>query len=125
MKTLSRVGFVVAFVCGAAAVVRANDYKSVVIQGNTSLTSPIDVSGDRFLVIRNFTQQGGTVRGTVNVTIGTQTITVLTASILPADSTTTLEPVNSIVISGPATVTVTCGSDATTCFVTYRKESDQ
>jgi len=61
-------------------------------------------------------------RGTVSVMIGSQTAIVLTASIV--DNPTTLEPVNSVVIAGPATVNVTCGSDATTCFVSYRKESE-
>jgi hypothetical protein len=124
MKKLFVIAGFVAVAFGAPNSVWANGYKSMVLAGAASLSSPIKVPDDRFLVIRNFTQQGGTNRGTVSVTIGSQMTTVLTASILPADNSSAIEPINSIVIAGPATVNVTCGSDATTCFVSYRKESE-
>jgi len=122
MKTLFRRGLFAALIFFAPGVLHANDYKSIVLAGNTSLASPINISGDQFLVIKSFTQQGGVNRGTVTVMIGSQSAIVLTASIV--DNPTMLEPVNSLVVAGLATVSVTCGSDATTCFVTYRKESN-
>ena len=123
MNTVLRRSLAAAFLLSCFAVARANDYKSAVLEPGASLSSPINAPDDRFLVIRNFTQNGGINRGTISVTIGSQPATVLTASILTGDSTTALEPVNSIVIAGPATVNVTCGSDATTCVVSYRKQS--
>jgi hypothetical protein len=124
MKTICWRGLIVVSLFSCFAVAVANEYKSFVLSAASSLSSPIDVPDSRFLVIRNFTQSGGTNRGTVSVTIGRSTATVLTASFIPPDNTTTAEPVNSVVIAGPATVNVTCGSDATTCFVSYRKEAE-
>ena len=109
---------VVAFISFA----RAGDFQSQVVQINSMLT--INVPSDRFLVIRNFTQEpGAMVRGYVSVTTTTFTAqTVLTATILDPNNTTTLEPINDVVISGPSTVTVTQGD--TNCFITYRKGDD-
>ena len=91
----------------------------------TSLTPPITVPDERILEIRNFTQNGGTIRGTVIATItGQPPATVLTAALLPADNMNALEPINSVVIAGPATVAVNCDSSATTCFVSYRKVAE-
>ena len=83
-----------------------------------------------FMRVRNFTQDGGTVRGVVTVTItGQATSTVvLAATILepqsptPTPAPSALEPMNTVIIAGPATVTVTAGDVAT--FVTYRKERE-
>jgi hypothetical protein len=102
----------------------AGDFVSTVIQG--SPTTPqmlqITVPADRFLVIRNFTQEGpATTRGFVSVTDSTGFMAkeVLTATILDPSNTTSLEPINDVVVGGPATVTVTGGD--TNCLITYRK----
>jgi hypothetical protein len=81
----------------------------------------IEVAGNVFLQIRNFTQEGGAARGSVTVTIGDQTANVLTASqINTTNLITPLETINRIVIAGPATVTVNpvVGANLT---ITYRK----
>jgi hypothetical protein len=112
------------FVFGFATVADAGDFVSTVVQANQSLPT-ITVPGDRFLVIRNFTQEAGeTVRGSVSVTTnGLTANNVLTATIVdPAAPQGTLEVINNIVIAGPATVTVNGGD--TNCFITYRKGTD-
>ncbi|HXY61069.1 MAG TPA: hypothetical protein VEH26_05655 [Chthoniobacterales bacterium] len=102
--------------------VQAGDFVSQVVQASGSFT--ITVPGDRFLVIRNFTQVGpATVRGTVSATDRTGLSgTVLTTTIVDPSNLTSLEPVNDVVVSGPSTVTVTAGD--TNCFITYRKGQD-
>jgi hypothetical protein len=103
----------------------AGDFVSVIVQANQQPTQ-ITVPGDRFLVIRNFTQESGAaIRGTVTVDTSTFTgVTVLTATLLNPNNTTpgSLEVVNDIVIAGPATVNVNSGD--TNCFITYRKGTD-
>jgi hypothetical protein len=100
----------------------AGDFVSAVVPTGTTL--PITVPADRFLVIRNFTQEGGTNRGVVSVMTNTFTANnVLTATIVdPMASPGMLEVINNVVIAGPATVTITPGD--TTCFITYRKGTD-
>jgi hypothetical protein len=124
MKRLFAFGLIVLSTFSAAHSICAGPYKSSVLLPSASLSPALSVPEGRFLVIRDFTQNGGTIRGTVTVTVGNQMATVLTAAIVPADSTSSLEPINSMVIAGPATVNVMCGSDAVTCFVSYRKEAD-
>ena len=113
----------VAVTLATASSVRANDYKSVVLSPSETLPTII-VPDSRFLVIRNFTQNGlSSMRGTVKVTIGSQPqVTVLTASVLSSD-TTPVETVNSIVIAGPARVDIQCG-DGMSCFLSYRKVAE-
>ena len=86
-----------------------------------------EIAGDRFLKIRNFTQQGTfsaiTIRGQITAMDSTGLSgTVLTATIADTDPLTQLEPVNEVVIAGPSTVTVTGGD--TTCIITYRLGDD-
>jgi len=126
MKTSFRL-FAVVFVLIAVNFVRAGDFVSQVLQPSDSAIT-ITVPGDRFLVIRNFTQEAvasdGTPamkRGNVSVT-APFTATVVTATIASTDPNVLLEPVNDVVVGGPATVTVTPGD--TTCFITYRKGVD-
>ena len=124
MKTSVRV-LAALFILASASFVHAGDFVSQVVQAGATFT--ITVPGDRFLVIRNFTQEGPTasitVRGTVTAIDQTGlTGTVLTATIVDTDPTLLLEPVNDVVISGPSTVTVTGGD--TNCFITYRKGED-
>ena len=129
MKRVLALVLVVLSVGAFGSKVSANDFKSAVIAGGGSLPT-INVSDNQFLIIRTFTQQGSgaTQRGLVMITIlnGVTLPTpqnVLSASIVPTD-TTAIEPVNSIVVAGPATVAVTCPDASATCFVTYRKESN-
>lgn len=103
----------------------AGDFVSTVIQAGQSPLQII-VPADRFLVIRNFTQEtGATMRGSVSVMTSTFTANnVITATLLDPNNTTpgSLEVINNIAIAGPATVTVTPGD--TNCFITYRKGTD-
>ena len=106
-----------------AGLVTADDFKSTVIQGADGTVSLTHVPGDRFLVIRNFTQDGvgsGT-RGFVTVSPPLQSgVNVLAAAIIDPNSSS-VDVINNIVIAGPASVTVTCDPSAT-CFITYRKD---
>lgn len=103
----------------------AGDFVSIVIQAGQNPLQVV-VPADRFLVIRNFTQEpGATVRGFVSVMTSTFSANnVLTAALLDPNNTTpgSLEVINNIAIAGPATVTVTPGD--TNCFITYRKGID-
>ncbi|HEV3394226.1 MAG TPA: hypothetical protein VG103_12045 [Chthoniobacterales bacterium] len=124
MKTSLRL-LAAVFVLSVASFVHAGDFISQVVQAGSSFT--INVPGDKFLVIRNFTQEGPTAaittRGTVSATDRTGLSgTVLTATIIDTDPTLLLEPIDEIVIAGPSTVTVTGGN--TNCFITYRKGQD-
>jgi hypothetical protein len=126
MKSLLRLAFILPLAFSAVDSLRANEYKSDVVTAASPLS--ITVPDDRFLTIRTFTQNGGNSRGLVTVTMlngQSQNQNVLSASIMPPDSATMLESVNSVVIAGPALVSVTCTDVSATCFVTYRKESDQ
>jgi hypothetical protein len=74
------------------------------------------------MLIRNFTQEGGTDRGFVTVN---HNVNVLTAAILTSDPTQgTEEVINTVIIAGPADVTVTCGTTTGNCFITFKKESN-
>ena len=108
-----------------AGLALAGDFKSAIIATGDTLPTPIHVSGDQFLVIRNFTQDGGTTRGLVNVyQIATgQSANVLAATIIDPNNPPALEVINNVVIAGPANVTVMCG-DGTNCFITYKKGSE-
>src|SRR3954464_15493720 len=60
-----------------------------------------------FLQIRNFTQEGGSLRGTVTVNIDGQTANVLSASQISSSSLLFApEVINRVNVAGPATVTV-------------------
>ncbi|HWY52358.1 MAG TPA: hypothetical protein VNW72_12830 [Chthoniobacterales bacterium] len=124
MKTaIVRLLFVLIF-CTVAKFATADDFVSMVMQSGSTI-GPINVPPDRFLVIRNFTQDGtATPRGSVSVTTSGSTVTnAFTATVVdPMAMSGTLEVVNNFVVGGPATVTVSCPS--TTCFITYRKGTD-
>jgi hypothetical protein len=123
MKTSLRL-LAAVFVLNVASSVQAGDFVSQVVQAGASFT--ITITGDRFLVIRNFTQEfsgSTTVRGTVTATDGTGlTGIVLTATLADTNPIDLLEPINEVIIAGPSTVTVTGGD--TNCFITYRKGQD-
>jgi len=128
MKSLFR-GFVAAFFCFVFAVIAfADDFKSMVIQGDSGFTAtPLPhIQGDQFMVIRNFTQEASasSMRGTVTVTKppGGMSVKVLAAAIL--DPSVSPEVINSVVIAGPADVSVTCGAATGNCFISYKKDSN-
>jgi hypothetical protein len=124
MKISSRL-LAAILIFSSAGFIHAGDFISQVVQAGSTFT--ISVPGDRFLVIRNFTQEGPTAaittRGTIMATdrMGL-TGTVLTTTIMDPDPTLYLEPIDEVVIAGPSTVTVTGGD--TNCFITYRKGQD-
>ena len=68
MKTVTVRFFVAALFFAAAAIAFANPFKSKIVTGNDS-TLAITVPGDHFLKITNFTQEGGTERGVIEVTL--------------------------------------------------------
>jgi hypothetical protein len=108
----------------AGGILCAGQFHSVIIT-----TSPlsINVGDQQFLRIWNFTQEGGTERGVVTVTTSDGTTNVLTASMINSTgspSPSSLEPINRVVIAGPAKLTINPVSGAT-LFVTYRKELDE
>jgi len=131
MKRILAWVLVVLLIFVSAKFANAGEYKSAVLPaGTTSLQSPIDVPDGRFLVIKSFTQSGyTTARGVVTVSMlngmsYSPPVNILSASIVPADNSTAVEPVNSIVIAGPAIVNMSCLDTNATCFVSYRKESN-
>src|SRR5258708_7631817 len=96
MKNLFRIA-ALAF-CGFLGMTFADDFKSLTFN-ETSDT--IHVHGDQFMVIRNFTQEGGTDRGAVMVSKPptVTAVNVLSAAIL--DTTTNPpEVINNVVIAG-------------------------
>ena len=118
----------VLFVVATSAM--AAPYRSVVIAA-ASPALTITVAAGNFIQIRNFTQEGGTVRGVVAAAItttsssGTTTTTtanVLTAALIDTTAATTPETTNLVTVAGPATITV-APVPAATLFITYRKES--
>jgi hypothetical protein len=103
--------------------VSADDFNSITFDSTSSQT--IRVHGDQFMVIRNFTQEMGSMRGLVmaakpDAMTGT-TVNVLAAAIL---SNPTLEVINNVVIAGPADVTFTCGTGGGNCFISFKKDSN-
>ena len=89
----------------------------------TSSDEPLvlSIAENVFLQIRNFTQEGGSLRGTVSVTINGQVANVLTASQINSSSVISApEIINRVNVAGPATVTVNPVANAT-LVITYRK----
>jgi hypothetical protein len=132
MKALTARFFVAAVIFATAAVVFANPFKSKIITGNDS-TLVITVPDDHFMKITNFTQDGGTDRAVVEVTLpgdtdnGGTTI-VLTATRIDfstgSNSQNSPEIVNRVTIAGPAQVTVRPIVGAK-LFISYRKELNE
>jgi|SRR5207249_1295405 len=117
--------FAALFVLAFANFVQADDFRSLTIVGGTS-SDLIRVHGNQFMLIRNFTQEDGTVRGVATVTTppnGGPTINVLLAAALSQSQPP--EVINSVVIAGPADVQFTCGASSMKhCFVSYKKDSN-
>ena len=129
MKMLAARWVVAVAFFAAAAVVYANPFKSKIITGTDS-TLVISVPDDHFLKITNFTQEGGTDRAVVEVTLSgdtenSGTTNVLTATRIDlstgANSQNFPEIGNRVVVAGPATVKVRPVVGAT-LLITYRKE---
>ena len=117
-------------ILAAAASAFANPFKSKIVTGSSLV---ISVPEDHFLKITNFSQEGGTDRGVVSVTLtgdneGGGTANILTATRIDfstginADSFP--EFINRAIIAGPAQVTVAPVAGAT-LFITYRKEPNE
>ena len=132
MKTLTVRFFVAAFIFAAAAVAFANPFKSKIIQGNDSVLE-ITVPGDHFMKITNFTQDGGTDRGVVEVVLPGDTenggsTNVLTATRIDfstgANAQNAPEIGNRVTIAGPAIVKIKPIVGAK-LFITYKKERDE
>jgi len=104
-----------------------DDFKSLTISAGGLET--ILVHNGQFMIIRNFTQEGGSDRGIVTATrpptstAPADATTVLTAAIL---DTTTTPPdiINTVVIAGPADVVFHCGASGGNCFVSFKKDSN-
>jgi hypothetical protein len=113
----------VVFVLLNAGLLFAGGFKSQIIT-----TSPltITVPEDRFLKITNFTQEGGTLRGVVEVKLpGGVSANVLSATRIDfstgINSQNFPEFTNPVVITGPAEIRVAPISGAT-LFITYKKQ---
>ena len=118
-------------VLAAASLAFAGVFKTKII---TSTDSPlvITVPDDHFIRITNFSQEGGTARGVVNVTLTGDSESTGTANVLTAtrvdlstggNSQNSPEITNRIIIAGPAEVRVAPVTGAT-LLITYRKESN-
>jgi hypothetical protein len=132
MRTLTVRFFVAAFFVAAAAGAFGNPFKSKIISSNDSVVE-ITVPGDHFMKITNFTQDGGTDRGVVEVVLpGDQenggSTNVLTAARIDfstgANAQNSPEISNRVTIAGPAIVKIRPVVGAK-LFITYRKERDE
>src|SRR6476661_7669543 len=132
MRTLNVRFFVAAFFFAAAAAGFANPFKSKIISSDDSILEII-VPGDHVMKITNFTQEGGTDRGVVQVSLpgdvenGGAT-NVLTATRIDlstgANAQNAPEINNRVIIAGPAIVRIQPILGAK-LFITYKKERDE
>ena len=119
----SRFGSAIAVFVGllvTASSIFAGPYKTEIISaaGNPLV---LTVADQTYLRITNFTQEGGSARGIVTVTINGQSADVLTATQLNSGSLATAqEPINKVIIAGPATVTISPVPGAT-LSITYKR----
>jgi hypothetical protein len=132
MKMLTVRFFVAAVFLAAAAVAVANPFKSKIITGNDS-TLEIIVPGDHFMKITNFTQDGGTDRAVVEVTLPGDTENGGTTNVLTAtridfstgsNAQNFPETGNRVWIAGPARVRIRPIVGAK-LFISYKKERDE
>jgi hypothetical protein len=126
MKIAARCLIALMMVAGASFAF-AHPFKSKII---TTAPLMITVGDDAFLNIKNFSQEGGTDRGVVSVTLTGEnggTANVLTAIRTDfstgSNSQNFPEIGNHVIIAGPAQVTVAPVTGAT-LFITFRKESN-
>jgi hypothetical protein len=132
MKTLIVRFFVAAVLLAAAAIAFANPFKSKIIQSTDSALE-ITVPSDHFMKITNFTQDGGTDRGVIEVVLPGDTenggsANVLTATRIDlstgANAQNGPEIGNRVTIAGPAIVKIKPVVGAK-LFITYKKERDE
>src|SRR6266513_2669211 len=132
MRTLTVRFFVAAFILAAAAVAFANPFKSKIISSNDSVLV-ITVPEDHFMKITNFTQDGGTDRAVVEVTLPGDTENGGTTNVLTAtridfstgsNAQNFSEIGNRVTIAGPAIVKIRPIAGAK-LFISYRKERDE
>jgi hypothetical protein len=131
MKIFAARCLIALVVLAAASFAFANPFKTKIITGTTS-PLVITVPDDHFLKITNFSQQGGTDRGVVSVTLtgdengGTANVLAATRVDLSTGTNSQIAPeiINRAIIAGPAQVTVAPVTGAT-LFITYRKESNE
>ena len=132
MKMLTMRCFVAVCLLAAAAVALANPFKSKITSSNDSVVE-ITVPGDHFMKITNFTQDGGTDRGVVEVTLPGDTenggtTNVLTAARIDFSTGSNAQNFpefgNRVVIAGPAVVKIRPIVGAK-LFITYKKERDE
>ena len=132
MRTLTVRFFVAAFFFATAAVGFANPFKSKIISSDDTVLEII-VPGDHFMKITNFTQEGGTDRGVVQVSLPGDTenggaTNVLTASRIDLSTGSNAQNApeinNRVTIAGPAIVRIQPVLGAK-LFITYRKERDE
>ena len=132
MKIFAARCLIALVILAAATFAFAGPFKSRIITGTNSALA-ITVPDDHFLKITNFSQQGGTDRGVVEVTLQGDTESGGTAKVLTAtridlstvaNSQNPPEISNRVIIAGPAQVTVAPVTGAT-LFITYRKESNE
>jgi hypothetical protein len=131
VKTIVARCFIVLILLSSVGVVLAGQFKSKTI---TNQALVITVPDGHFLKITNFTQEGGTDRGLVQVTLqgdssdSTGTADVLTATRIDLSTGTNSQNFpeidNRAVIAGPAQVTVSPVVGGT-LFITYRKDSNE
>jgi hypothetical protein len=132
MKTLTVRFFVVALFFAVTAVAFANPFKSKIISSNDSVLE-ITVPGDHFMKITNFTQDGGTDRAVVEVTLPGDTENGGTTNVLTAtridfstgsNAQNPPEINNRVTIAGPAIVRIRPVVGAK-LFISYKKERDE
>ena len=132
MRTLTVRFFVAAFFLAAAAAAFANPFKSKIVSSNDSVLEII-VPADHFMKITNFSQDGGTDRGVVEVVLPGDTenggsTNILTATRIDfssgANAQNAPEISNRVTIAGPAIVKIKPVLGAK-IFITYRKERDE
>ena len=132
MKLLAIRYFVGLTFLAAAVVALANPFKSKIISSDDSVFETI-VPGDHFMKITNFTQEGGTDRGVVQVSLPGDSpnggaTNVLTAARIDlstgANAQNAPEISNRVTIAGPAIVRIAPVLGAK-LFITFRKERDE
>ena len=132
MKMLAVRCLVALTLLAAAAVAFANPFKSKIISGDDSVLE-ITVPGDHFMKITNFTQDGGTDRAVVEVTLPGDTENGGTTNVLTAtridfstgsNAQNFPEIGNRVTIAGPARVRIRPVVGAK-LFITYKKERDE
>jgi hypothetical protein len=116
----------------AVTVAFANPFKSKIISGDDSVFETT-VPGDHFMKITNFTQDGGTDRAVVEVTLpgdtengGTTNVLTATRIDFSTGSNSQFSPEigNRVTIAGPARVRIRPVVGAK-LFITYKKERDE